>query len=49
MQNLFAAVNYSQVNTTTNNNWAGQQRTTITKRNKVEVEVDVGIVNKARN
>lgn len=46
MENLFAAaVNYSQVNTTTSN-WAGQ-RTTVTKRN--QAEVDVGIVNKARN
>lgn len=48
MENSFAAVNYDQVNTTTNNG-AGQRTTT--KRNQQQVEVDVGIeyVNKARN
>lgn len=50
MENSFAAVNYGQVNTTTNNG-AGQRTTTATKRNQQQVEVDVGIenVNKARN
>lgn len=48
MKNSFAAVNYGQVNTTTNNG-AGQRTTT--ERNQQQVEVDVGIenVNKARN